>query len=124
MSLIHLLRRSDVTIGAVSLGATGKSFHRVSKAATARAVTSLKAGTDAVCAGGSGSAGRTEHERTGGGEQRVGSSDARMAGSGRGDAVCAGGGSSAGRTDHDLTECGEHIVGSSDARLGCQLTRK
>ena len=40
MSLIHLLRRSDVTIGAVSLGATGKSFHRVSKAATARAVTS------------------------------------------------------------------------------------
>ena len=42
---IHLLRRSDVTIGAVSQGATGQTFHRVSKAATARAMTSHKAGT-------------------------------------------------------------------------------
>ena len=42
---IHLLRRSDVTIAAVSQGATGKTFRYVSKAATARATTSHKAGT-------------------------------------------------------------------------------
>ena len=35
---IHLLRRSDVKIGAVSPGATGKTSRYVSKAATARAV--------------------------------------------------------------------------------------
>ena len=35
---IHLLRRSDVTIGAVSQGATGKTFRYVSMAATPRAV--------------------------------------------------------------------------------------
>jgi hypothetical protein len=42
---IHLLRRSDVTIGAVSQGATGKTFRYVNKAATARAMTSHKAAT-------------------------------------------------------------------------------
>ena len=42
---IQLLRRSDVTIGAVSQGATGKTFRYVSKAATARAMTSDKAAT-------------------------------------------------------------------------------
>jgi hypothetical protein len=42
---IHLLRRSDVKIGAVSQGATGKTFRYVSKAATARAMTSHKAAT-------------------------------------------------------------------------------
>ena len=42
---IRLLRRSDVTIGAVSPGATGKTFRYVSKAANARAMTSHKAGT-------------------------------------------------------------------------------
>ena len=42
---IHLLRRSDVTIGAVSPGATGKTSPYVSKAATARAMTSHKAAT-------------------------------------------------------------------------------
>ena len=42
---IHLLRRSDVTIGAVSPGATGKTSRCVSKAATARAMTSHKAAT-------------------------------------------------------------------------------
>ena len=38
MPPIHLLRRSDVTIGAVSQGAAGKTFRYVSMAATARAV--------------------------------------------------------------------------------------
>ena len=42
---IHLLRRSDVTIGAVSPGATGKTSRCVSKAATAQAMTSHKAAT-------------------------------------------------------------------------------
>ena len=42
---IHLLRRSDVTIGAVSPGATGKTSRYVSKAATARPMTSHKAAT-------------------------------------------------------------------------------
>ena len=42
---IQLLRRSDVTIGAVSPGATGKTSPYVSKAATARAMTSHKAAT-------------------------------------------------------------------------------
>ena len=42
---IHLLRRSDVTIGAVSHGATGETFRCVSKAATARAMTGHKAAT-------------------------------------------------------------------------------
>ena len=42
---IHLLRRSDVTIGAVSPGAAGKTFRYVIKAATARAMTSHKAAT-------------------------------------------------------------------------------
>ena len=45
MPPIHLLRRSDVTIGAVSQGAAGKTFRYVSKAATARAMTSHKAAT-------------------------------------------------------------------------------
>ena len=42
---IRLLRRSDVTIGAVSPGATGKTSRYVSKAATARAMPSHKAAT-------------------------------------------------------------------------------
>ena len=42
---IQLLRRSDVTIGAVSQGATGKTFRYVSKAATARVMASHKAAT-------------------------------------------------------------------------------
>ena len=42
---IHLLRRSDETIGAVSPGATGKTSRYVSKAATAQAMTSHKAAT-------------------------------------------------------------------------------
>ena len=42
---IHLLRRSDVTIGAVSPGATGKTSRCVSKAATAQAMKSHKAAT-------------------------------------------------------------------------------
>ena len=42
---IHLLRRSDVKIGAVSPGATGKTSRYVSKAATARAMPSHKAAT-------------------------------------------------------------------------------
>ena len=44
MAPIHLLRRSDVTIGAASQGATGKTFRYVSQAA-ARAMTSHKAAT-------------------------------------------------------------------------------
>ena len=42
---IHLLRRSNETIGAVSPGAAGKTSRCVSKAATARAMTSHKAAT-------------------------------------------------------------------------------
>ena len=42
---IHLLRRNDVTMGAASQGATGMTFRYVSKAATARAMTSHKAAT-------------------------------------------------------------------------------
>ena len=42
---IHLLRRNDVTMGAASQGATGKTVRYVSKAATARAMTSHKAAT-------------------------------------------------------------------------------
>jgi hypothetical protein len=42
---IHLLRRSDVTIGAVSQGAIGKTSRCVSKAATAQGMTSHKAAT-------------------------------------------------------------------------------
>ncbi len=42
---IHLLRRTGVTIGAVSQGATGKTLRRVSKATAARSMTSHKAAT-------------------------------------------------------------------------------
>ena len=42
---IHLLRRSNGTIGAVSPGAAGKTSSCVSKAATARAMTSHEAAT-------------------------------------------------------------------------------
>ena len=42
---IHLLRRTGVTISAVSQGATGKTLRRVSKATAARGMTSHKAAT-------------------------------------------------------------------------------